>query len=366
MLFGHGGDVYSLSRDLDIKPAQVLDFSSNCSPLPYPEGFSQYLSRNIHQLHLLPEVDSFSVRKRLSDRYGLPADSFLLGSGTTQWIFSLPRILKARRAFIPLPTYSDYEDACKAAGLDVEHLGPYSDGSEESVKQFSQDLLSLKEKDLENALFFVCNPNNPTGLFIPPRQLMELIRRYSRATWVIDEAYAPFVSADCHSSLITEKLPSNVLILRSFSKIYGIPGLRIGCLVTTGNIMNKLRSNERPWAVNRMAQLAARFLLRMPEYEKEVRRCCHDEKQRIISGLSSIESLEYLYGRTHFAIFRVKRPLTARALFEGLRQKGMLIRDCGNFSGLSGDHIRISPRMADDNLELIIAIRQLAAKAGIF
>ncbi len=364
MLFGHGGDVYTLSMELDIEPVQVLDFSSNCSPLPYPEGFSDYLSRNIHQLHLLPEVDSYSVRKELSDRYGLPADSFLLGSGTTQWIFSLPRILKAKRAFIPLPTYSDYQDACRAAGLDVRNLGPYPDGSEESAERFSADLLSLKERDLENSLLFVCNPNNPTGLFIPPGQLMELVRRYSGATWIIDEAYAPFVSTDSRSSLITERLPSNVLILRSFSKIYGIPGLRIGCLVTTGSTMHQLRSNERPWAVNRMAQLAACFLLRMPDYEKEVRRCCHDEKQRIISGLSNIESLEYLDGKTHFAIFRVERPLTARFLFEGLRQKGMLIRDCANFPGLSGDHIRISPRMADDNLELIVAVRELAAKAA--
>ena len=234
MLFGHGGDVYSLSREINIKPQEVLDFSSNCSPLPYPEGFCNYLSKNIDQLHLLPEVDSYSVRKQLSKRYGLPADSFLLGSGTTQWIFSLPRILKAKRAIIPLPTYSDYQDACTAAGLEIKYLGPYPDGSKESVKGLLKDLLNFKGEGLDDCLIFICNPNNPTGLFVPPARLMELIRRYPGATWIIDEAYAPFIAEDEKTSLITRALPSNVVILRSFSKIFGIPGLRIGCLATTG------------------------------------------------------------------------------------------------------------------------------------
>ena len=127
--------------------------------------------------------------------------------------------------------------------------------------------------------------------------------------------------------------------------------------------MDQLRSGERPWAVNRMAQLAACFLLGMPDYENEVRRYCHDEKQRIISAFSTIKYLEYQPGRTHFALFRVKKPLSARMLYEALRQKGMLIRDCGNFSGLSGDHVRISPRMRDDNLALITAVRELSSRA---
>ena len=361
MLFGHGGDVYSLSRELGLEPAEVLDFSSNCSPLPYPDGFSHYLSKHINELHLLPEVDSRSVREILSARYGLSPESFLLGSGTTQWIFSLPRILGSRRAFIPLPTYSDYMDACQAAHVKIDFLGPYPDGLEQTVTRFSADLLALKNRDLDNALIFVCNPNNPTGLFMEPSRLVELIKRFSMATWVIDESYAPFVAEDSQSSLISASLPPNVVILRSFSKIYGIPGLRIGCLVTTGATMERLRAGERPWAVNRMAQLAAAFLLRTPDYEENVRQYCQHQKSVLVSAIGRLDGLEYVPGSTHFALFKVKQPLSAKMVCNALKKKGMLIRDCANFQGLSEEHIRISPRMEDDNVKLVMAIREIVS-----
>ena len=363
MLFGHGGDVYSLGRELGIDPADVLDFSSNCSPLPYPEGFKSYLSENIHQLHLLPEVDSYSVRCRLSDRYGLAPDSFLLGSGTTQWIFALPRMLGIKNAVIPLPTYSDYRDACMASGLKVQYLGPYPDGSPQSQKRLSEDLLNLDKSQQGKRLIFICNPNNPTGLFLPPDFFLEIIGRLSSAVWVIDEAYAPFVSEDEKSSIITRDLPSNVLVLRSFSKIYGIPGLRIGCLVSTGSIMEHLRSNERPWAVNRMAQLAAEFLLDSRQYEDLVRTTCRREKDFIVSRLSEMPGLEYKDGVTHFALFKVNEPLSAQTIVSCLKRKGMLVRDCANFSGLQGQHIRISPRLHDDNARLIKALGSAIRKA---
>lgn len=364
MLFGHGGDVYSLSRELAIDPTDVLDFSSNCSPLPYPQGLKRYLCENIDQLHLLPEVDSYSVRERLSDRYGLSPDCFLLGNGTTQWIYSLPRILGAKRAFIPLPTYSDYRDACIASGLDVEYLGPYPDGSQDSTDRIMDELSSLKADKLKDSVVFVCNPNNPTGLFIPPMSLLEIIETRQVGTWIIDEAYAPFVSDDSKSSLlsVSERLPPNIIILRSFSKIYGIPGLRIGCLVTTGKVLGRLHSRERPWAVNRMAQLAADFLLRRPDFELKVRQYCQDEKQRIISGLSNIKAIVPMNGVTHFTLFEIHEPLSAKIIYERLKIRGMLIRNCNNFSGLRGEYIRISPRMTTDNIALITAMEGVCAQ----
>ncbi len=363
MLFGHGGDVYSLSRELGLDPTEVLDFSSNCSPLPYPEGFTQYLYENIEQLHLLPEVDSYSVRTRLAERYGLDEDCFLLGSGTTQWIYSLPRILGARRAFIPLPTYADYGDASRAAGLEVQYYGPYIDGTKESAQRFLSDFESLEGRSSGDSMVFVCNPNNPTGLFIDPDRLLDLAKSIPEVTWIIDEAYAPFVSSDTKSSLLVRDISPNVVVLRSFSKIYGIPGLRIGCLVAKGTIIEKLRSHERPWAVNRMAQLAANFLLQVPEYEEEVRTYCQHEKKRIVSGLSTIKALTYVEGKTHFALFEVNRPLDADTISQVLKKRAMLVRNCANFPGLSGEFVRISPRMSKENLTLIAALKELADTA---
>ncbi len=358
MLFGHGGDVYSISKALGLTPEKVLDFSSNCSPLPYPEGFKEYLCDRIDQLHLLPEVDCVTIRGLLAKRYGLEPDNFLIGNGTTEWIYSLPRILKAKRAFIPYPTYADYEDACKAEGISVEALGTFQTGAARDERRLLDSLSNLDEGKLEKALIFICNPNNPTGLFISPVKLKSLIEtRPKSATWIIDESYAPFVSQDDDSSLIAQKLPENVILLRSFSKIYGIPGLRVGCLVSRSRSMKHLRSLSRPWAVNRMAQLALEFLLVRPEFEQEVRRYCQREKTFLVNALSN-DNMEYIEGRCHFALFALRGGLSAERITEVLKKKGILIRNCNNFKGLQGEHIRISPRLHHDNEFLVREINQ--------
>ncbi len=360
MLFGHGGDVYSIARKLGIRPYEVLDFSSNCSPLPYPEELHNYLCQNIHQMHLLPEVDSLGIRNLLAQRYNLSKENFLIGSGTTQWIFTLPRLLKPKKAFICLPTYADYEDACKASDIEVTFLGPFVKGLNEDSSALITSLDHLKDTDISNSIIFLCNPNNPTGLFIEPDQLLEIIlKKPDNLIWIIDEAYAPFVASDNESSLLTRNFPANVIILRSFSKIYGIPGLRVGCLVCKGAIMDKLWQELKPWSVNRMAQLAVEFFLKNIDFEKQVRNYCKQEKEFLVKNISALSKAEYIKGQCHFALFKLKSTSSASDIKEALESEGMLIRDCHNFRGLSGEYIRISPRLHQDNLKLVKTIKYL-------
>lgn len=356
MLFGHGGDVYSIAERLGIEPGEVLDFSSNCSPLPYPKGLNEYLCNNLHQMHLLPEVDSKTIRSILANRYGLSPENFLIANGTTEWIFAIPRLLMPKRAFICLPTYADYEDACKAAGVDVHFVGTFSDGTEKTAQRLIAELLSMDKKSLEGALLFLCNPNNPTGLFIEPDELLDLVKSLpATLTWLIDEAYAPFVAEDEKSSILTMNIPENCIVLRSFSKIYGIPGIRIGCLVSKGAIVKALWEELRPWSVNRMAQLAVSFLLNRPDFEETVREYCKTEKENIVTGLTRIKGINYVPGKCHFAMFSLnKAGISAEDLTERLKEKGILIRNCANFNGLSGENIRISPRLSEDNLKLLL------------
>ncbi len=361
MLFGHGGDVYSIAKKLGINPYEVLDFSSNCSPLPYPEELHDYLCKNIHQMHLLPEVDSLTIRSLLAKRYNLSEKNFLIGSGTTQWIFALPRLLKPKKAIISLPTYADYEDASMASDIDLIYIGPFPSGSKKDTVQLIDSLNKLKKSETSNAIIFLCNPNNPTGLFIKPDELIEIInQKPDNLTWIIDEAYAPFVAPDEESSILTKNFPENVIILRSFSKIYGIPGLRVGCLVSKGTIIDKLWKELRPWSVNRMAQLCVEFFLKNIDFEDKVRNYCQNEKSFLIDEISSkISSIKYIPGKCHFALFKLEKPLSASFIQKGLEKAGILIRNCHNFKGLKGEFIRISPRMHKDNLKLIREMENL-------
>ncbi|NPA95645.1 MAG: pyridoxal phosphate-dependent class II aminotransferase [Thermodesulfobacteria bacterium] len=363
MLHGHGGDVYSIAAELGVSPLDVLDFSSNCSPLPYPKGFHDYLCDNVDQMHLLPEVDSITIRNKLAKRYNRHPDRFLIGSGTTQWIYALPRLLGSARAFVTYPTYADYEDACKAAGVEVVPIGIYPGGSQQDGRRLLQDLDALKPATLEGGIVFICNPNNPTGLFLGPQDLLAIIKSKPRSTvWVIDESYAPFVGPDEYTSLLGHSLPENVVILRSFSKIYGIPGLRVGGLVGSSPVLEGLVSQMRPWSVNRMAQLALEYLLDEPQFEQEVRDFCQKEKEFFVDSLSKLHGMSHVEGRCHYALFRLSGGLRAQELASELRKRGMLIRDCHNFKGLEGDYVRISPRLHPDNERLVDEIYRLCEK----
>ncbi|MGB9712333.1 MAG: pyridoxal phosphate-dependent aminotransferase [Dissulfurimicrobium sp.] len=358
MLYGHGGDIYGLARSLGVSPKDIKDFSSNVSPLPIPAGLKQRLITGLEEIRALPEVDSFTLREALARRYGLPSQNFLIGSGTTEWIYSLPRVSGARRALIPLPTYSDYADAARAAGCEVETLGPWPDGDQNANVAI---LNSITNKAKYGDIVFICNPNNPTGRFIPTNILMDAIKIAQDTLWVIDESYAPFIGRDQETSLISLNLPSNLLILRSFSKLYGIPGLRLGYVLGASNLIKKLDSMSKPWAVNRLAQIAGEYLVKMSfHYEEDVREYCKVEKRRFLSRIEAeIPFLKPLEGSTHFILFKIAPPWMAATITATLKNKQILVRDCSNFMGLSDEYLRISLRSMEDNDYLINQLKEL-------
>ncbi|HID96902.1 MAG TPA: pyridoxal phosphate-dependent class II aminotransferase [Thermodesulfobacteriaceae bacterium] len=359
MLHGHGGDVYSLAKEIGGSPDSILDFSSNVSPLPLPKGLDEVLISRLSEIRCLPEVDSRGVRETLAQRYGMSPDQFLVGSGTTEWIFSLPRILSPGKVIIPLPTYADYADAARLASCEIETAGPWP----EAGSGTDQDILgTLSGSASSGSLVFWCNPNNPTGRFISPDLLYRVIKESHETTWVIDESYAPFLGPDHESSLIARGVPSNLVLLRSCSKIYGIPGLRLGYLAGSVALVAELADQARPWSVNRLAQIAGEYLLAGQDYEQEVRDYCMREKQRLLMELECCSFLEPLKGSTHFILFRVHKPWTAAELTRSLRKKSIIIRDCGNFVGLDGEYIRISLRDKAGNDRLVEAIKTLETR----
>ncbi len=340
-------------------PGEVLDFSSNVSPLPFPPGLKARLAGHMDEIRCLPEVDSLGVRIALGRRYTMSHDQFLVGGGTTEWIYGLPRILRPGKVVVPLPTYSDYSDAASLAGCRVEMIGPWPGADPQENARILEGLAGSASDD---SLVFYCNPNNPTGRFIQPEALLAVIRECQTATWVVDESYAPFIDRDERSSLITLDMPPNLVLLRSFSKIYGVPGLRLGYAVGSSDLIARMAKGARPWAVSRLAQVAGEFLCRQDAYEDEVRRYCREEKGRLLKRLASIPFLEPVPGQTHFILLKVRSPWTAADLTGLLEGQGILVRNCANFVGLEGELIRISLRSMQDNDRLIEALRRLATR----
>lgn len=356
MIHGHGGNIYSLARELGRPPGSILDFSSNVSPLPLPEGLRESLISHLDEICCLPEVDSLGLREALAGRYGLSPTQFLVGGGTTEWIYSLPRVLKPDKVVVPLPTYSDYADAARSASCHIETLGPWPHAEPTANAEI---LESLSQAAKGHSLVYLCNPNNPTGRFIYTKELKQVISRRREATWVVDESYAPFVTPDLESSMISEKFPPNLVVLRSFSKIYRIPGLRLGYAVGANDLIELLASGARPWAVSRLAQIAGKYLVDQIGYEQDVRDYCKKEKARFLSNFAEFSPLKSVEGVTHFMLFQVLAPWTAAYIAENLRKDGILIRNCANFVGLEGEYVRISLRSSSENDSLINSLKGL-------
>nr|WP_246325234.1 aminotransferase class I/II-fold pyridoxal phosphate-dependent enzyme [Dissulfurirhabdus thermomarina] len=359
-MHGHGGDVHGLARELGRSPGEILDFSGNISPLGPPEGLREALFACYPEVRFLPEVDSRSLREALAARYGGDPEGYLVGAGTTEWIHLLPAALRADPVVVPLPTYADYADAARQAGRPLRMIGPWPGPGEEEALAAA---LSAAAEEGDRPLCFVCNPNNPTGRFLDPDALRALAEGHPRAAWVVDESYAPFVGPDAATSLLARELPGNLLVLRSFSKIYGVPGLRIGFAAGAPALLAPLRAAARPWSVDRLAQVAGVFLLGATGYEERVRGYWPPERDRLLAAIA--EAAPFLRprpGAAHFTLCEVRPPWTARELTGALRRRGILVRDCGNFEGLRGEWVRISLRTPRENAALVRCLREIAGE----
>jgi threonine-phosphate decarboxylase len=339
MIIGHGGNIYALADKLGCLPGDIMDMSSNINPLgPMPELMT-HLRENLSDLEALPEVDAGALVQKFSDQYGIVPERILAGSGTTQFIYALPMALAARKALILGPTYADYADACR-----MHHTACHWEIATED-EGFVPDLDRLDANILDMDLVFICNANNPTGRLIPRSDLEAISQAHPQTVFVIDESYLPFIPDPENETLLDRPLP-NVVVLHSMSKIYRIPGLRLGFLVGPENIVAKLRRYQLPWSVNALAQTAAGFLFDEKQataaFASKTRSYVRAEMEAFRERLHGHERLKIYPSTTTFLLIKLPTSLRAGQVCDFFNRKKILLRNCDNFHGLSDRFIRIS------------------------
>jgi threonine-phosphate decarboxylase len=344
MIAGHGGNIYALARRLGCAPFDIDDVSSNVNPLGPPPGLCDFLAGCIAQITALPEVDNQELIRRFAGYAGLPAERVLAAAGTTQFIYSLARMLPEKRALILGPTYSDYADGCRVNGLPTEFV------LAEEKEDFKPPLARLEAALRGRELVFICNPNNPTGRLIPGRDLAGLARRHPRTRLVVDESYLPFVADGERESLARLGL-ANVIVLLSISKIFRIPGLRIGFLVAAPETVAACSSSVWPWSVNSLAHSAVQYITERPEpmraFVLETRRRLEKERETFRGLMEEHPGFTVFPACASFMLVRLPEGLSSGRAWTQLAVARILIRDCRNFNGLSDRFIRICPKSAE-------------------
>lgn len=347
----HGGNLRELARAAGRSQEEILDFSANINPLGPPEWLRSVISSSVSSLVHYPDPDSSSLAEAVAARYGADPEEVLLGNGSTEILYLLPRALNVSRAIIPVPAYSDYATASELAGLGVETPSLKED------EGFRLNLSSLVSLIHDRDLVFLGQPNNPTGLLFDPEELRSLALRSPSAIFVVDEAFADFVE---EMDRLTSRRPRNIIVLCSLTKCYAIPGLRLGCAVGDREIVQRVRKIIPPWSVNRLAQVVGEAALRDLTHLERTRRFVKTQRESLMSRLQSFPppGLTVYPGSANFLLVRMNgKEMDAPALARRLLQDGIAIRVCDNFDGLDHRFFRIAVRTEEENFRLCASIQ---------
>ncbi len=346
---GHGGNVYAASRELGVPIKRVVDFSASINPLgPSPLAI-RAITEGLPTLRHYPDPDCQVLRSALAERWALPPDRFVIGNGSAELIHVLPRALKVRRALVLGPTFSEYARAVELAGGTVEVvMARRSDGYrlplDEALKRIQTD------RRVEAVVFG--HPNSPTGQACSATEVLRLVHAAAqRSVWVIvDEAFVEY----CPERSVLRYMPGHprVVVLRSFTKFYALPGLRVGYAVGSKRVMDTIRRHLPPWSVNALAQHAAVASLADHRYEQRSVAFMDRERARFIARLRSIPGVTVYPSAANFLLVELPPGWRASAIVAALRKHRLLIRDCSAVPGLTERTVRIAVRRAKDNERL--------------
>ena len=306
----------------------LLDFSVSVNPLGPPDSLGLLLS--IDHLTSYPELHSRTLQQTIAQHHGIEPESVLVTNGACEAIELLMASLKPRRVVVCVPAFTEYEDAASAWGREVATFAAREEDG------FAWDFSRLHAN--RDDLVVLGNPANPTGLI---SALPE-----TDATLVVDETFADFVDRP-HTALGRPR----TFVVRSFTKIFACPGLRLGYIV--GDVA-ALRERQATWSVSRLAQVAGEAMLRETAYLDFTRQFVRECREELVEGLQSLSEVTVFASAANFVFVRIPR---ANDVARRLREKGIVVRQCDDFTGLAPDqYLRLAVRKRSENQRLLEAL----------
>ena len=343
----HGGDWAGYRAEFGRDP---LDFSANVSPLGLPEGVAKAITAALATADRYPDPLCRALREKLAVAEGVPAEWLLCGNGAADLIFRLALAAKPRTALVTAPTFAEYATALETAGCTVERYFL----REENDFAVTKDLLNAVRPGTN--MVFLCQPNNPTGQLAEPALVEALLRRCEAvgAVLAVDECFLDFLpEGEGLSAKHLLKNSKKLIILKAFTKLYGMAGVRLGyCLCSDTELLAWMRAAGQPWAVSSLAQAAGIAALDETEYVAKVRALIEAQRPVLADGLRGL-GLRVIEGRANYLLFRAPE-----ALGEALRRKGAVLRSCGNYPGLDASWYRTAVRTENENRQLLALLAE--------
>ena len=340
MLYGHGDNGYQLGGGI------IADFSTNVWYGGEPAGLKEHLFGQWGQIRKYPEVVAESLAVKAGHHHGLEPGNILISNGATESIYLIAQAFSGRRSAIVTPSFSEYEDACRLNGHRLEFI-QWND-LEDLAAGPSAAYSGMPD------LLWLCNPNNPTGAVFTGVEA--LLRAHPGTLVIADEAFIAFTRSIGSAIPLLHRYP-NLVILRSLTKSFAIPGLRLGYIVAGGEVVKKIQAFKMPWSVNAMALEAGHFIFdHYPSIGIPLDRLFAD-KEAFVRRLQELR-IGVHESHTHFFLCETTHG-NARELQQYLLDTSrVLIRDAGNFRGLDGRHFRLATLAPHQNQLLINALEE--------
>jgi threonine-phosphate decarboxylase len=350
----HGGNLRALSESTGTPAGQILDFSANINPLGLSPRVEAAIREAIPMAVHYPDPEATALRFALAVYHGFSPDCVLPGHGSTELIYLLARALRPRSAVVLHPAFSEYEAALELAGCHVERaLAREEDGFLPRASSFVSWVAG-------HDCIILANPNNPSGSLIPRDALLALVEvcEARGVTVVVDEAFIDFVEGGSLKEWLDRF--SRLVLLRSMTKFFALPGLRLGYVLAPHHLMGRLSPWREPWSVSRLAEAAGVAALEDREYQESSRLLIPGWREALATGLQKFGSFRVFPGVANYLLVKLLDPRwNAPTLRAALLKQGIAIRDCSSFPGLDSRFVRLAVRRPEENQTLLGALETL-------
>ena len=342
-----GKPISELERELGI--AGIVKLASNENPLGCSPRATAAMLEAIKTIALYPDGNGFELKDALSRRYGVGHAGIVLGNGSNDMLEL------AARAFLTVGDKAVYSDHAFAVyPLAVQEVG--ATGISVPAIDFGHDLKAMLKAAVEHQakLVFIANPNNPTGTFLKPSDLVEFLRALPpQVLAVLDEAYNEYLPEECrYDSVSWLKEFPNLIVSRTFSKAYGLAGLRVGYAFAHPQVADMMNRVRQPFNVNSMAQAAAVAALDDTDFVRRTFELNRQGMAQIVAGLEKL-GLEHIPSYGNFVAFRIGG---ATAMYRRLLELGVIVRPIANYD--MADWLRVSIGLESENEKFLSALKQ--------
>lgn len=352
--YDHGGNVFDVARQLGITPADIADFSASINPLGLSAMVKKAIICSMDSLVHYPDSSHKELKQALAQHHSLSPINIVVANGSTELIYHLPLMLNGSRALIVSPSFSEYVRALGQQHWEARHFILKHENN------FSLDLEALEQTLSEGYdALYLCNPANPGGTLYPLRVIEQVYRLCiaSGTFLVLDEAFMDFCEESSAKHFMLNS--DNGIVLRSMTKFFGIPGLRLGYAITSSTLAERLDAMGGPWSVNTLALAAGVAALHDTEHNHLTIDFIRQERRNLYQRLSEFKQLKIFPSSTNYLLLQITEGISSRELRDRLLHQRILIRDCATFMGLSPHFFRIAIRTTEENERLLKGLKSV-------